>query len=369
MTLNEYDLPLMERAVLEGRKGHPSPNPHVGAVVAKEDTVISVGHHESAGEEHAEIMAMRLAGDDAKGATLYVTLEPCNHTGRTPPCTEAVLAAGISRVVVGVKDPNPHVEGCGTERLRAEGIEVIVLNDFAPTLELIAPWSKFILRGMPYVSLKLAASLDGRIATRSGASRWVTGQEARTKVHELRATRDAVAVGIGTALTDDPLLTVRHVPGSSPMRVVFDTQLRLPAKSKLVTSLNEAPVVVVTSLEAPESAEQILVDAGVKVIRIPVSAGGRLDMNQAFRALAQFGVVSMLIEGGAELTGSLLASRLPDELHMFIAPILLGPRGRPGAVDWAGPELPSEAPRIRIPHWELCGRDAYVWGPIEYPSP
>lgn len=365
----ELDAQMMDLAVAEARKGHPSPNPRVGAVVALGDEVISAGYHERAGEEHAEMMALRLAGERARGATLYCTLEPCNHHGRTPPCVDGIIAAGVARVVVGAKDPNPHVPGKGSERLRAEGIEVFVLREHRGAAELLAPWAKYITTGLPYVGLKLALSLDGRIATRSGASRWVTGEEARAKVHELRAERDAVAVGIGTALADDPRLTVRHVPGASPARVVFDTSLRLPPTSKLALSAREVPTWVLTGHDANEEAEQKLTDLGVVVLRVDRSSEGRVDVGAGLRALAEQGVVSLLVEGGAELAGSMLATRLADELHAFIAPILLGPRGRPGAVDWAGPDTPADAPRIRLPRWELCGDDAYVRGMLEFPSP
>jgi diaminohydroxyphosphoribosylaminopyrimidine deaminase/5-amino-6-(5-phosphoribosylamino)uracil reductase len=232
---------------------------------------------------------------------------------------------------------------------------------------LIAPWAKCVTTGLPYVSLKVALSLDGRIATRTGASKWVTGPEARAKVHELRSRMDAVAVGIGTVVADDPRLTVREIAAPSPIRVVFDTKLRIPVGARLITTARETPTWIVTSLEASVAVEQALVDLGVEILRAPPSAEGRIDVTAALRALAQRGVVSLMVEGGAELAGSVLASRLADELHVFVSPILLGPRGRPGAVDWAGPDTPSEAPRIVDPHWERCGKDAYVFGPLAFP--
>jgi diaminohydroxyphosphoribosylaminopyrimidine deaminase/5-amino-6-(5-phosphoribosylamino)uracil reductase len=271
-------------------------------------------------------------------------------------------------VVVGARDPNPNVPGKGIERLRAEGLEVVVMHEHRGATELLAPWAKFITRGLPYVGIKLGLSLDGRIATRTGASRWVTGEEARAKVHELRAEHDAVAVGIGTVLADDPRLNVRHVPGESPMRVVFDTQLRIPTNGKLVITAREIPTLVITGEDAAVGAENALLELGVSVVRVPRAAEGRVDVDAALRALADAGVVSLLVEGGAELVGSMLATRLADELHAFLAPILLGPRGRPGAVDWAGPDSPADAPRIRLPRWELCGEDAYVRGPIDFPA-
>jgi diaminohydroxyphosphoribosylaminopyrimidine deaminase/5-amino-6-(5-phosphoribosylamino)uracil reductase len=337
-------------------------------VVAKGKELLAVGHHQRAGEDHAEVQALKLAGTKAKGATLYVTLEPCNHDGRTPPCVDAIVEAKIAKVVVACIDPNPHVKGGGVERLRAAGVEVVVGSAKEKEARaLIAPWAKCVTTGLPYVSLKLAVSLDGRIATRTGASKWVTGPEARAKVHELRSGMDAVAVGIGTVVADDPRLTVREVDGSSPVRVVFDTKLRTPFSARLVGTARETATWVITSVDASPAVEQSLSDHGVQIIRVAPSAEGRIDVTAALRSLAQRGIVSLMVEGGAELAGSVLASRLADELHVFVSPILLGPRGRPGAVDWAGPDTPSEAPRIADPHWERCGKDAYVFGRLAYP--
>ena len=361
----------MDHALELARGGRPSPNPHVGAVIVRDGHLVGEGRHERAGEDHAEIVALQQAGDAghaAKGATLYATLEPCNHRGRTPPCTDAIIAAQVVRVVVGCADPNPHVQGAGVAKLRAAGIEVLVGVRQEEASQVIATWAKFITQGLPYVSLKLALSLDGRIATRSGASKWVTGPEARALVHMLRSRHDAVAVGIGTALADDPRLTVRDASGVSPTRVVFDTKLRLPPHSRLVETAVDIPTWVVCSADAPTDKEQALAAHGVEVLRAPTSAEGRLDAGAALRMLAAKGIVTLMVEGGAELAGSILAARLADELHAFVAPILLGPRGRPGAVDWAGPATPAEAPRIAAATWELCGSDAYVRGPLQYPE-
>jgi diaminohydroxyphosphoribosylaminopyrimidine deaminase/5-amino-6-(5-phosphoribosylamino)uracil reductase len=356
----------MRRAIARGERGDPSPNPHVGAVVVKDGEVVGEGHHERAGEDHAEVAALRAAGARAEGATLYVTLEPCNHVGRTPPCVDAILAAKVKRVVVGCRDPNPNVQGGGLERLRSAGVEVVFGVAEPEAKQLIAPWTKFVTAGLPYVSLKLALSLDGRIATRLGHSKWVTGPDARLRVHALRARHDGIAIGIGTAIADDPRLTVRDVTGRSPVRIVFDTRLRTPLHSRLVATAREVPTWLLCSADAQRSAEDELAERGVEVVRSPTSAEGRIDPMGALRMLASRGIVSLMVEGGAELAGSFLAGRLADELHAFVAPILLGPRGRPGAVDWAGPATTAEAPRITSPVWELCGEDAYVHGPIAY---
>ncbi|HSO31515.1 MAG TPA: bifunctional diaminohydroxyphosphoribosylaminopyrimidine deaminase/5-amino-6-(5-phosphoribosylamino)uracil reductase RibD, partial [Labilithrix sp.] len=194
----------MDVALTQAKNGKPSPNPNVGAAVVKDGELVATAFHEKAGGDHAEVAALRTAGDKSKGASLYVTLEPCNHHGRTPPCTAEIIASKVARVVVGTRDPNPHVEGMGIEKLRAAGIEVVVGVREEKARATIAPWSKHITVGLPYVSLKLALSLDGRIATRTGESKWVTGPDARAKVHLLRAKSDAIAIGIGTALADDP---------------------------------------------------------------------------------------------------------------------------------------------------------------------
>jgi diaminohydroxyphosphoribosylaminopyrimidine deaminase/5-amino-6-(5-phosphoribosylamino)uracil reductase len=356
----------MALALEHGARGTPSPNPHVGAVVVKDGRLLGAGHHERAGEEHAEAVALKEAGAAARGATLYVTLEPCNHDGRTPPCTGAIVRSKVARVVVGCNDPNPHVVGGGAKTLRESGVRVDVGCLEPEAARLIAPWRKFVTTGIPYVTLKLALSLDGRIATRTGASKWVTGPEARARVHQLRAQHDAVIVGIGTALADDPRLTVRDAPGHSPLRVVFDTKLRLPLAARLVQTARDVPTWVVCTTDASSSAEESLIERGVEVLRAPSSAEGRIDAVGALKMLASRGIVMAMIEGGAELAGSVLAGAVVDELHCFIAPILLGPRGRPGAVDWAGPATPAEAPSIRDPQWEVCGVDAHVWGVLRY---
>lgn len=364
----DIDAKLMARAIQIARDGDPSPNPPVGSVVADGETIIAEGFHQSAGMDHAEIVALKEAGESARGKSLYVTLEPCNHEGRTPPCVDAILASGVARVVIGVEDPNPHVSGGGMQRLTDAGIEVVVGVLEKEAKQLIEPWSKYITEGMSFLSLKLAMSLDGRIATRTGASKWITCSESRTRVQALRAHHDAVMIGINTVIADDPRLTVRDVPGRSPIRVVIDSKLRIPTSCLLVQTANEVPTCVVTTTEASRAAEEALTELGVSVIRVPPTAEGRCDMRATLRELAVREVVSVLCEGGAELAGSLLAGGHPDELHVFVAPVLLGPRGRAGAVDWAGPENPSDAPRIESPRWELCGSDAYVSGRMLYPK-
>lgn len=358
----------MQRALDLAAAGEPSPNPRVGAVVARGARVIGEGCHREAGGPHAEAEALKAAGANARGATLYVTLEPCCHEGRTPPCTDAIISAGISRVVYGADDPNPNVPGHGKDVLREAGIEVVsgVLGPACNTL--IRPWHTYITEGRSHLSLKLAVSLDGRIASRTGDAKWISGEASRRRAHALRAGNDAVMVGIGTVLADNPSLTVRLVEGSNPVRVVVDSQLRLPLDSDLVVTCKEVPTCVVTTPDASQAAEEQLTDAGVSVVRVPATAEGRCDMKHVLEALAKREVVSVLCEGGAELAGSLLAGRLPKDIHMFVAPMFLGPRGKPMAVAWAGPEGPDIAPHVDSPMWEQCGNDAYISGSLVYPK-
>src|SRR5688572_8295803 len=344
--MTDLDALHMTRAIEIGRQGDPSPNPHVGCVIAKDERVLGEAFHIAAGGDHAEVLALRAAGADAKGATLYVTLEPCNHEGRTPPCVDAILAAGVARVVIGCRDPNPRVTGGGCDRLQEAGVEVKLGVLEREAKDLIRPWAHFITTGKSYLAQKLAISLDGRIATRTGASKWITCSESRTRVQLLRTQHDAVLVGVGTVLADDPRLTVRDVPGRSPIRVVVDSKLRIPVMSQIVQTAEQTPTCVFTAPAASHSAEEVLAKHGVRVIRVPATAEGRCDPTAILEELASREVVNVLCEGGAELAGTLLAAALPRELHVFVAPVLLGPRGRPGAVDWAGPESPADAPRI-----------------------
>src|SRR6478736_2248352 len=324
----------MLRAVELGAGGDPTPNPHAGALIADSDgNIIAEGFHQTAGLDHAEIVALKKAGAAARGKTLYVTLEPCNHMGRTPPCVDAIIAAGIARVVIGCRDPDPRVPGGGIERLETAGIAVTVGVQESAAKSLIQPWAKYVTEHTSFVTLKLAISLDGRIATRTGASKWITCPEARIKVQTLRAHHDAVMVGINTVLTDNPRLTVRDVPGRNPVRVIVDSKLRIPLSSQVVQTAAQVPTCVVTTILAPKALEEALHAQGVRVIRVPPTAEGRCEPAVTLRELAAREVVSVMCEGGSELGGSLLASGLADELHVFVAPLLLGPRGRPGAVD------------------------------------
>lgn len=354
----------MRRALEEARRGAPSPNPPVGAVVFRDGVAVGAGFHARAGDAHAEVVALREAGDRARGATLVVTLEPCNHHGRTPPCTEAILQAGVARVVYASADPNPHVDGGGAAWLRARGVEVISgFGALQPEAEhLIAPWRTFITRGRPFVTLKLAMSLDGRIATRGGESRWITGAAARADGHALRAESDAVLVGSGTVLADDPRLTVRDAPVvRAPTRVVVDSALRIPLDAALVRTAREVPTAVVTVRGRDARA---LADAGVTVLAVEAGATGRVDLHAALRALAGRGVVSVLCEGGGGLHGALVDAGLVDRVVAYVAPMVIGGAGATSAVAGLGAATLAEVTRFAWTRVARLGDDLRLEGEV-----
>ena len=321
-TQTQLDAQLMRRALRESRKGRPSPNPHVGAVLARRDQIVTVGHHARCGGPHAEVVALDRAGRRARGATLYVTVEPCNHQGRTGPCTEAIIAAGVKRVVVGCADPTPPGRG-GLRRLRSAGIEVLVGVEQAAAEESIADFRIHAAAGRPLTLLKAAVTLDGRIATRSGDSRWITGEAARREAHRLRAWSDAVLVGVGTVLADDPALTVRMTAGHNPLRVVLDSGLRTPIKSQLVQQARNIPTLVVHAPAAPAARRDRLQRCGVELKELRVDRQGRVSIRGALRELGRRGVLRLLVEGGASVHGALLDAGLADRAAIFVAPKLL----------------------------------------------
>ncbi|MGE5177390.1 MAG: bifunctional diaminohydroxyphosphoribosylaminopyrimidine deaminase/5-amino-6-(5-phosphoribosylamino)uracil reductase RibD [Hyphomicrobiales bacterium] len=343
--------------------GTTHPNPRVGAVVLRAGRVIARGFHERAGEAHAEIRALDAAGGDAAGATLVVTLEPCAHFGRTPPCTDAILAAGIRRVVVGMLDPNPLVNGRGAARLRAAGLDVIVGVRETECRALNPPYLKRLATGLPFVTLKAMASLDGRIATDGGESRGLGGPEEQRRVHRLRAENDAVVVGIETALRDDPLLTVRLVRGRQPLRLVLDDRLRLPVASRLVASAETAPLAVATVADDPDRAAA-LASRGVRVWTFAPGADGRVPLEPLLRRLSEEGRDAVLVEGGATVHTSFLRAGLADRVAIGLAPLLLGGVGAPAFTRDLG--LGAVADGIRIDDLTVrrLGKDVWLEGRI-----
>ena len=337
--MNRFDrdcMALALRLAARGR-GRTSPNPMVGAVIASGDAVVGKGYHKRFGGSHAEVEAIGAAGAGSRGATIYVTLEPCNHLGKTPPCTEAILTAGLTKVVIGMPDPNPSVAGGGAARLRAEGLDVQVglLEDRCRRLN--EAYLKHVATGLPFVILKSAATLDGKIATPTGASKWITNESSRRRVHRLRSTVDAVVVGSGTAVKDDPMLTVRHVRGRDPKRVVLDTRLETPVDLRLYDSVDISPVMVFTSYEAPDAKVAALEAKGVEVRRVGSDDDGELSLGQVMAALGAAGISQVLIEGGAALNGSALKAGVVDKVVLFYSPRIMGGVDAIGMVGGKGP--------------------------------
>lgn len=346
-----FDRACMRRALSLARRGwgQTAPNPMVGAVVVRDGAVVGEGYHARFGEAHAEVAALVAAGELARGATVYVTLEPCAHHGKTPPCADALVTAGVSRVVIAARDPNPEAAG-GIARLREAGIDVLEGVEEEESRELNAPFFHAFAADRPWVTLKLALSLDGAIADASGRSKWITGARARAAAHRLRAGSDAVAVGLGTALADDPMLTVRDAPAPRvpPVRVVFDRRARIPLSAALVRTARQVPTVVVAESPDPDGA-RALEGAGVGVV-----CGSGLE--EGLRALAGRGVRALLVEGGARLAGALLERALVDRLIIFRAPVLLG-AGALGAFAFAPRALLPDAPRFRVIERRTLGQD------------
>jgi diaminohydroxyphosphoribosylaminopyrimidine deaminase/5-amino-6-(5-phosphoribosylamino)uracil reductase len=338
--------------------GQTWPNPSVGCVLVRDGAVVGRGWTEIGGRPHAETEAIRRAGAAASGATAYVTLEPCNHVGRTGPCSLALIAAGVSRVVVAIEDPDPRVSGGGIARLRDAGIEVSVGLLADEALALNEGFFTRLAKGRPMAALKLATSLDGRIATGNGASQWVTGEAARARGHLLRAEYDAIMVGTGTVLADDPSLDCR-LPGlasRSPVRIVLDRQLRLDLGGNLGRRATDHPTWVVTS-DAADAGRRAEFEAhGFAVIAVGIAPDGRLDLLQALREFGARGITRLLVEGGGKLAASLVAADLVDRLHWFRAPSLIGGDGRE-ALAALGLSTPDAAPRFVLSERTRCGVD------------
>lgn len=367
MANKDADERFMRMALRAGRAGRPSPNPHVGAVVVRSGRVVSRGYHRKAGEAHAEVMALQRAGGRSRGATVYVTLEPCNHTGRTPPCTEALITAKVSRVVIGCRDPDPHVPGAVT-RMRRAGISVTVGVCEQAARDLVADFRKSRLEKLPLVTMKAAVTLDGRIATRSGESRYITGDAARRYGQRMRDRSDAVMIGVGTAIADDPVLTVRDIRGRTPLRVVLDSSLRLPVSSALVRTAGSFPTVVYHGPTAGATQRRALTAAGVELRQIkrraPAGRGGAsgVAIRDVLRDLHRHDVVRVLVEGGAHVHGALLANHMADKAAVFVAPCLLGDSG---AIPLAyGPSLGRLRDAFRLDRSEvtLLGDDVLIEG-------
>jgi diaminohydroxyphosphoribosylaminopyrimidine deaminase/5-amino-6-(5-phosphoribosylamino)uracil reductase len=362
--------------------GWVSPNPVVGAVLVQDGQIVGRGYHRRVGAPHAEVEALSRAGEAARGADLYVTLEPCNHEGRTPPCTQAVLAAGVRRVLIATPDPNPQVAGGGSAFLQSQGVTVHSGLLAAEARRLNEAWFKWVATGLPFVIAKAACSLDGKIATVADESQWLTGEAARAYGHRLRHECDAILVGIDTVLADDPQLTTRlpgrksqnpeprtRNPGKDPIRVVLDSRLRIPLTAKLLHLDSSAPTWVACTEAAPQDKIKALKDLGAEVLVLPAAgvsevgaAPGRVALQPLLALLGRRQVQSLLVEGGAKVQGAFFEARLVDKFYFFYAPLFLGGQAAPGVL--GGPGIPrlKDAPRARDLTLRRLGQDILILG-------
>jgi diaminohydroxyphosphoribosylaminopyrimidine deaminase/5-amino-6-(5-phosphoribosylamino)uracil reductase len=349
--MNDSDWRWMRRALelAERGRGYVEPNPLVGAVVVRDGECVSEGWHERYGQAHAEVNALNAAGEWARGATLLVTLEPCCHHGKTPPCTDAILRAGIARVVAAMADPFPQVSGKGAELLRASGVTVEIGLGEAQARRLNAPYLHLLATGRPYVTAKWAMTLDGKIATTTGDSKWISNAHSRRRVHELRGRMDSIVVGIGTALADDPLLTARPPGPRTPVRIVLDSRGRLPATSQLARTASEVPTLVVTAEGLAEEAAAPLRDAGCEVLALPAE-GGRPRLDALLNELGRRRFTNLLVEGGSEVLGSFLDAGVIQEVYVFIAPRLAGGKAARTPVGGAGVRAVADA--LVLSEWQ-----------------
>lgn len=361
----------MQRAIRLAKRGEGrvSPNPLVGALIVKKGKVIGEGYHRKAGLPHGEVNALNLAGSQAKGATLYVNLEPCAHYGRTPPCSKAIIKAGIKRVVVGIKDPNPLVSGKGIRELEDAGIKTIVgvLEDASRRLNQI--YIKYITTKLPYLSLKMAMSLDGKIATKTGSSSWISGEASRSYVQRLRSLNDAVLVGIGTVIKDDPELTVRlksksqSPKGKKVIRIIVDSEARIPLKANVLTKCRDNPTIIATTKYAPLGKIRALKDRGAKVV-IVKDREGKVDLGELMKKMGRLQISSILVEGGGKINASFLKEGLVDKVLFFIAPKIIGGRRSLTPVEGEGIKDLREAIKLTEMKVRKVGEDLLVEGEV-----
>ena len=356
----------MRRALTEAAlgRGLVEPNPMVGAVVVRDGELISLGHHERFGGAHAEVVALDKAGDRAKGATLYVNLEPCCHHGKTPPCVVAILRAGVARVVVAHRDPFPKVAGGGLAQLRAAGLEVKVEVEGDAARALNAPYLKRVILGIPFVTAKWAMTLDGRTATSDGDSRWISNPESRALVHQVRGQMDAILVGIGTALADDPDLTARPIGPRTPARVVLDSDGRLPLASKLARTAREVPVWVATTTLSASERLDALEAVGCEILRFEAESG-RVPVGPLVAELGRRGVTNLLVEGGGKVLGSFLGAVQVDAVDVFVAPKIISGPPRFAPTLGAGIPLMADAWTLDSPEITFITNDVRIQGRVK----
>jgi diaminohydroxyphosphoribosylaminopyrimidine deaminase/5-amino-6-(5-phosphoribosylamino)uracil reductase len=361
---------IMRRALELARQGQGrvEPNPAVGAVVVDDaGRVLGEGWHQEFGGPHAEVHALAAAGNAARGATLFVTLEPCCHFGKTPPCSQAVIAAGIRRVIVAMHDPVPYVDGGGIRELQAAGIDVEVGLLESEAQRLVAPFVQLMTKARPWFHAKWAMTLDGKIATRTGHSQWISNDSSRVIVHRLRGRMDAILVGIGTVLADDPLLTSRPMGPRIATRVVIDSSARLPLTSQLVQTVSQAPLLVVTTLEAPQDRCDALRAAGVEVLTVDADSAGRVSIMHVAQELGRRRMTNVLIEGGSQILGVFFDLGLIDEVHAFVAPKLVGGIEAISPIAGRGLAAIPQERSLDESTIEILDGDLYLHGPIRRP--
>ncbi|RMD57685.1 MAG: bifunctional diaminohydroxyphosphoribosylaminopyrimidine deaminase/5-amino-6-(5-phosphoribosylamino)uracil reductase RibD [Nitrospirae bacterium] len=369
MNSKKEDIMCMKRALYLAEKGRgfTSPNPMVGALVVKDGIVIGEGFHKKAGTPHAEVIAIENAHHKTVGATLYVNLEPCCHKNkRTPPCTEAIIKAGIKRVVVAMEDPNPEVSGRGIEFLKKHGVEVEcgVLGEEAKKLNEV--FIKYITTKTPFVIMKIAQSIDGKIATSSYESKWITGEKARMYVQELRHMYDAVLVGIGTLLFDDPSLTARIKGGINPYRIILDSTLRIPLSSKVIReNVDSKTIIATTEQRANREKLSILKDMGIKILILPCDNRGFVDIRELLRVLGRLEISSVLVEGGSNINASFLRAGVVDKVIFFIAPMIIGGSDAISSIGGLSPETLDSAIKIKRMRVDMVGNDILIEGYID----
>ncbi|MEM8987482.1 MAG: bifunctional diaminohydroxyphosphoribosylaminopyrimidine deaminase/5-amino-6-(5-phosphoribosylamino)uracil reductase RibD [Pseudomonadota bacterium] len=357
----------MRRAIALAKRaeGYTSPNPMVGCVIVKDGAIVGEGWHAYPGGPHAEVEALAQAGAAARGATAYVTLEPCNHTGRTPPCTKALIASKIAEVVYAVADPNPAAAG-GHATLEAAGIKTSGGFLAHEAEDMNRFWLTRVTKSRPHIVVKFAASLDGKIATRTGDSQWITGPGSRARAHDLRHAADAILVGVDTVLADDPALTARPkslalgAAPAHPLRVVLDSTGRTPTTARLVSGDLPGDKLIVTTDKAPARFDEAMAAHGVEVLRLPADASGRVDLKALLTALADRDIVCLMVEGGANILGAFFDAKLVDEVWAFLAPVIIG--GPKTAVAGAGPDALADALRLDIKELERLGDDIFIRG-------
>lgn len=351
-------------------QGTTSPNPMVGAVVVKQGRIVGQGFHLRPGTPHAEILALQRAGTQARGATLYVTLEPCCHLKkRTPPCVPEVLRSGVRRVVIAMPDPNPAVKGKGTAALRRTGLSVMVGVARSEAENLNKAYCHWMKTGRPYVTLKAGMTLDGQLATASGESQWMTGKKSREEVHRLRGEVDAVLVGLGTVLADDPSLTARagsalnKLASRQPLRIVLDSRLRTPLKAKVLASQDKAKTMIATTIAAPAVRRSALQKKGIEVLIVP-AVDGQVSLPALFKELGRRGITSLLLEGGGEVNAAMLKAKLVDHVRLYMAPLLLGGQNAKGLIGGKSPARLANAIALRHVVTRSVGHDLVVEGDL-----